>query len=227
MPAVVLVAGLALFFVFDLGRFLSLEALKLHREALQMWVLEYGFLAALVYAAIYALAVSFSVPGATIITIAGGFLFGPWLATIYVVTAATVGATAVFLAAKFALGDFLRERAGSAIERMEAGFRENEVSYMLILRLVPLFPFWLVNLVPAFLGVRTGVYVLCTLVGIIPGSFVYTLVGDGAGAVLDEGGDLDLGIIFEPRFLAPIVGLVVLACIPVIYKRIVKRRQAT
>lgn len=226
IPLALLVIGLAAFFFFDLNQYVSLDALKTHREQLQSWVQNYGALSALVFAGIYALAVAFSIPGAVFITIAGGFMFGPYLGTIYVVIGATIGAIGVFLAAKYALGDALRAKAGPAIKRMEAGFRENELSYLLILRLVPLFPFWLVNLVPAFLGVSLRTYTIGTLLGIIPGAFVYSLVGDGAGAVLDAGGDLNLGIIFAPRFLAPIIGLAVLACIPIVYKKYKGRKEA-
>jgi len=225
VPLVLLAVGLAAFFVFDLHQYVSLDALKTHRETLQSWVVNYGVLTAAIFMLVYALAVAFSVPGAVFITIAGGFMFGPYLGTVYVVVGATIGAVGVFLAAKYALGDVLRARAGPAIKRMEAGFRENEMSYLLILRLVPLFPFWLVNLVPAFLGVSLRTYTIGTLLGIIPGAFVYALVGDGAGAVLDAGGDLNLGIIFEPRFLAPIIGLAVLACIPIVYKKIRGRKD--
>lgn len=226
IPLGLLIAGLAAFFIFDLNQYISLGALKTHREQLQSWVENYGVLSALVFAGIYALAVAFSIPGAVFITIAGGFMFGPYLGTVYVVIGATIGAIGVFLAAKYALGDVLRAKAGPAIKRMEAGFRENELSYLLILRLVPLFPFWLVNLVPAFLGVSLRTYAIGTLLGIIPGAFVYSLVGDGAGAVLDAGGDLNLGIIFAPRFLAPIIGLAVLACIPIVYKKFKGRKEA-
>lgn len=225
LPLALLAAGLAAFFIFDLNQFVSLDALKTHRETLQSWVANYGVMTAAIFMLVYALAVAFSVPGAVFITIAGGFMFGPYVGTVYVVIGATVGAVGVFLAAKYALGDMLRAKAGPAIKRMEAGFRENEMSYLLILRLVPLFPFWLVNLVPAFLGVSLRTYTIGTLLGIIPGAFVYALVGDGAGAVLDAGGDLNLGIIFEPRFLAPIIGLAVLACIPIVYKKIKGRKD--
>jgi len=226
IPLGLLVAGLAAFFVFDLNQYVSLGALKTYREELQSWVVNYGAMSAIIFMAVYAIAVAFSIPGAVFITIAGGFMFGPYLGTVYVVIGATIGAVGVFLAAKYSLGDILRAKAGPAIKRMEAGFRENEMSYLLILRLVPLFPFWLVNLVPAFLGVSLRTYTIGTLFGIIPGAFVYSLVGDGAGAVLDAGGDLNLGIIFAPRFLAPIIGLAVLACIPIVYKKLKARRAA-
>ena len=225
IPLALLAAGLAAFFIFDLNQYVSLDALKTHRETLQSWVANYGTMTAVIFMGIYALAVAFSVPGAVFITIAGGFMFGPYRGTIYVVIGATVGAVGVFLAVKYALGEMLRAKAGPAIKRMEAGFRENEMRYLLILRLVPLFPFWLVNLVPAFLGVSFRTYTIGTLLGIIPGAFVYALVGDGAGAVLDAGEDLNLGIIFEPQFLAPIIGLAVLACIPIVYKKIKGRKD--
>jgi uncharacterized membrane protein YdjX (TVP38/TMEM64 family) len=107
---------------------------------------------------------------------------------------------------------------------MEAGFRENALSYLLVLRLIPLFPFWLVNLVPAFLGVALGTYVFGTFVGIIPGSLVFASVGNGLGAVFDAGGTPDLGIIFEPAILGPILALSLLALLPVAYKRLTGKK---
>ncbi len=219
-PIAALMVGMGAFFAFGLDDYFTLEALKENRGVLREWVTAHGVAAGLVYAAIYALAISLSIPGGLILTVAGGFLFGPYWATVYVVVGATIGSTVVFLAARYALADFLRAKAGSALAKMEAGFNEHPKSYLLVLRLIPLFPFWLVNIVPAFLGVSLGNYVIATLFGIMPATFVYTLVGDGAGAVLDQGQDLDLGIIFEPRFIWPIVGLAALALIPVVYNKI-------
>ena len=219
-PIAALVIGLGAFFAFGLDDYFTLEALKEHRGVLREWVTAHGIAAGLVYAAVYALAISLSIPGGLILTVAGGFLFGPYWATVYVVVGATIGSTVVFLAARYALADFLRAKAGSALAKMEAGFNEHPKSYLFVLRLIPLFPFWLVNIVPAFLGVSLGNYVIATLFGIIPATFVYALVGDGAGAVLDQGQDLDLRIIFEPRFIWPIVGLAALALLPVVYNKI-------
>ena len=224
LPVAVLAAGFVAFFAFGLDRYISLDALHDHREELKEWVVRYGAWAGIAYMLAYALAVAFSIPGAVFLTIAGGFLFGAYLATFYVVVGATVGAFAVFLAARYAFRDYFARKVGGAVRRMEAGFRENELSYMFILRLVPIFPFWLVNLVPAFLGVRVRTFLIGTLLGIIPGAFVYSLVGADAGAVLDEGGDLDAGTIFQLRFLAPIIALALLACIPIVYKAIRRRK---
>ena len=169
--------------------------------------------------ALYAAVIALSVPGGAILTIAGGFLFGIAPATLYVVVGATIGATIIFLIARTALGDSLRARAGPRIRRMEEGFRADALSYLLVLRLIPIFPFWLVNIVPAFLGVPLRTYVLGTFVGIIPGSFVYASVGNGLGAVFEAGQTPDLGIIFKPEILLPIVGLAALALLPVAYRR--------
>ncbi|MBM3488605.1 MAG: TVP38/TMEM64 family protein [Alphaproteobacteria bacterium] len=223
VPIAILVAGLAAFFALGLDRYVSLSALRDHREALTGFVAANGAAAGLSYVGLYALAVALSIPGGTILTVTGGFLFGPYLGATYAVLGATLGATLLFLAAHYAFAETLRARFGSVIGRMQAGFAANAFSYMLVLRLVPLFPFWLVNLVPALLNVRLATYALGTLLGIIPGTFVFALVGDGLGAVLDAGGTLDASIILEWRFIGPILGLALLALVPVVYKQ-VKRR---
>ena len=128
-------------------------------------------------------------------------------------------------AARTALGDVFRAKAGPFVSKMEDGFRRNALNYLLVLRLIPLFPFWLVNLVPAFLGVSTATYVLGTFVGIIPGTFVYASVGNGLGALIDAGQDPDLRIIFRLDILGPLLGLAALALLPVVYKRMRARRE--
>ncbi len=214
------IIGLVAYFAFGLHHVVTLESLHLHHEMMKSWVDGYGIGAGLAFAAIYALVVAFSVPGALVLTVMGGFLFGPYEATIYVVFGATIGATVLFLLARYALSDFLRARFGRTLSRMAEGFNQNPMCYMLILRLVPLFPFWLVNLVPALLGVGLGTYVISTFFGIIPGTLVYAMLGAGAGALLEAGEELNLNAILEFRFLAPIIGLMVLAAIPVVYKKL-------
>jgi uncharacterized membrane protein YdjX (TVP38/TMEM64 family) len=191
--------------------------LREHRESLLAWVKDTGALAVLVFILGYAVVVAFSLPLGTLMTLAAGFLFGPVLATAYVVVAATIGSLAVFLAARSALGDFFRRRASGFLKRMEDGFKRNEFSYLLFLRLVPVFPFWLVNIVPAFLGVSLRNYVIATFLGIIPGTAVFAAVGNGLGAVFDQGKTPDLSIIFQPAILLPILGLAVLSLLPVAY----------
>ena len=227
IPLVVLAAGFAAFFLLGLDDYVSLEKLQANRETLQQLVTENLLLMALIYIGIYALMVAFSVPGALVATLTGGFLFGTWFGVFFTVIAATIGATIVFLAAKTALGDVLRAKAGPGIQKMEQGFRENAFSYLMVLRLVPLFPFFLVNLAPAFLGVPLRTYAVATFFGIIPGTFVFSSVGNGLGAIFDRGGEPDLGIIFQPEVLLPILGLAALSLVPVIYRRFSKDKAAS
>jgi uncharacterized membrane protein YdjX (TVP38/TMEM64 family) len=211
---VLLVAGIA-FIAAGGHKYLSFATLAENRDWLCSLVKSWGVAAALVYIAIYGLLVALSVPGGAILTIAGGFLFGTWLGALCAVIGATLGATGIFLAARAGLGG-LAQRGGRFVGKLEAGFRADAFNYLLVLRLVPIFPFWLVNLVPALVGVSLATFVLATFLGIIPGTFVYASLGNGLGSVVEEP---DLMIVFKPSVLVPIVGLAILALIPVGYKR--------
>jgi uncharacterized membrane protein YdjX (TVP38/TMEM64 family) len=199
--------------------YLSFASLARNREWLVARVDALGFAAPAVFILVYAVCTALSLPTGLLLSTLGGFLFGTVWGGLSNVVGATLGAAVIFLAAKTVLGDLLRARAGPFLQKLEAGFRENELSYMLVLRLVPLFPFWLVNLAPAFLGVRTSTFVIGTFFGIIPGAFVFASVGTGLGAILESGGTPDGSAILQPRVLIPIVGLVVLSLIPVVVKR--------
>ena len=223
-PVAVLAALAVAVFAFGFDDYLTFEALREHRAALRGWVAEYGAVAALVYVLIYAAAVAMSLPGAVFMTLAGGFLFGAALGTACTVVAATLGATAVFLVARTALGDSLRARAGPWMTRLEAGFRGNALSYLLVLRLIPVFPFWLVNLVPAALGVPLGVFVAATAVGIVPGTFVFCLAGAGLGGVFDSGETFSASAVLTPEIVAALLGLAALSLAPTLYKRAKARR---
>lgn len=219
LPLIVLLAGLGAFFALGLDRYVTLDTLRDNRQTLAAWVAENWALAAFVYVLAYIVMVAFSLPGALVATLTGGFLFGTVFGGLLTVIGATIGATAIFLAARTALGDTLREKAGPKLRKLEEGFGKNAFSYMLVLRLVPIFPFFLVNLAPAFLGVKLRTYVAATFLGIIPGTFVFASLGNGLGAVFDAGSDPDLGLIFKPEILGPILALAVLALVPVIYRR--------
>ena len=215
-----LAAAWIVFMVAGGYRYLSFAALAENRDWLCNLVQHWGLLAAFVYIAIYGVLIALSVPGAAILTIAGGFLFGTWIGSVCAVIGATLGATVLFVAARAGLGG-LAQRAGRFVGKLEAGFRADAFNYLLVLRLVPIFPFWLVNLVPALVGVRLPTFVLATFLGIIPGSIVYASLGNGLGSVVEEP---DLAIVFKPRVLFPIVGLALLALIPVIYRHWRDRR---
>ena len=223
-PLGVLAALIALFFAFDLDSYITFDALRDNRQVLTQFVADQGIFAVLLFMAIYAAATALSLPGGAILTITGGFLFGVWLGTACVVVGATVGAIIIFLIAKTSVGDALRAKAGPALRRMEAGFRENALSYLLVLRLIPLFPFWLVNIVPAFLGVPLRTYAVATLIGIIPGAFVYASVGAGLGSIFDSQDEFDPAAVLTPEVITALVGLAVLSLLPVVYKTIKARR---
>ena len=224
LPLVLLGGTAALVFGLGLDDYLSFEALREHRALLVDFVAGRMALALALFVVIYAAATAVSLPGGAILSIVGGFLFDAVPGTGAIVLGATAGATAVFLIARTALGDSLRARAGPALRRMEAGFQENALSYLLVLRLIPLFPFFVVNLVPAFLGVRLGTYVLGTFLGIIPGAFVFAFAGAGLGSVLDTAVSLTPASVLTPQVIAALGGLCVLALLPVVYKKLKAQR---
>ncbi|MBO6559853.1 MAG: TVP38/TMEM64 family protein [Nisaea sp.] len=223
VPVLCLVLATALFFALGLDRYVSLELLRDNRELLTGFVSDHYLLAALAFIALYAVVTGLSVPGAAVLTLSGGFLFGTVGGTAYAVVGATLGATAIFLAARTAFADALRARAGRAIGMMREGFRRDAFNYLLFLRLVPAFPFFLVNLVPAFLGVSTRTYILATVIGIIPGGFVFASVGAGLGSIFDQEGEIGLADVMTPEIILAMVGLGVLALVPVIAKRLLGR----
>jgi len=218
LPLAVIVGGFIAFFLFDLDSYVNFDTLKQNRDWLMGQVSAHTVLTVLAFISLYALVVAFSLPGATVMTISGGFLFGQWFGTAWNVTGATIGATLLFLAARTALGDFLHRKAGPWLQKLEAGFRENALSYLLFMRLVPAFPFFVVNLVPAFLGVRLRTFVVATFFGIIPGGFVYTSVGAGLGSVFDSGEEFSVSGILTPEIVTAMVGLALLALLPVAYR---------
>ena len=222
LPLGLLVAAGLAFVAIGGGRYLNFAALAENRDWLCGLVQRWGVVAGLLYIAVYAGLVALSVPGAAVLTIAGGFLFGPWIGTLCAVVGATLGATGIFLATRAGLGG-LAQRAGPLAGRLEAGFRADAFNYLLVLRLVFIVPFWLVNLVPALVGVRLSTFVLATFLGIIPGTFVYASFGNGLGDVVGEPG---LGVLLRPSVIGPIIGLVILALVPVGYKRWRTKRPA-
>jgi uncharacterized membrane protein YdjX (TVP38/TMEM64 family) len=218
LPLACLVALIALAFAMGWHRMLTLDALRERRAMLVDFVAGRFMLAVLLYAGLYVAVVALSLPGGAIMTVAGGFLFGKWLGTPIVIVAATIGATVLFLVARSAFGDVLRARAGPFLRKMEDGFRANAFWYLLSLRLIPLFPFFAVNLVPALLGVPLATYVLATAIGIMPASFVFASFGAGLGEIFDRGEMVSLTSVLTPGIMIALVGFAVLALIPVALK---------
>ncbi|MEM9968695.1 MAG: VTT domain-containing protein [Pseudomonadota bacterium] len=208
---------------FTLKDYLSFEALRENREALIAFRDAHFALTIGAFLFAYVMVVAFSLPGAAIGTLTGGFLFGTTLGTALNVTGATLGATMIFLAARLGLGEKLKARLDAsegAVAKLTKGIDENQWSMLFFIRLVPAVPFFVANLIPAFLAVPLHRFVISTFVGIIPGSLIYTSVGAGLGDVFARGETPNLGIIFEPYILWPLLGLCALSLLPVAIKKI-------
>ncbi len=208
---------------FTLRDYLSFQALAENREMLLAFRDANYLLAVLGFIGVYIVIVAFSLPGATIATLTGGFLFATFPGALFNVTAATLGATAIFLAARMGFGERLGkklEASDGAIKSIKDGIDENQWSMLFLIRLVPAVPFFVANLLPAFLEVPLRRFVISTFLGIIPGAVVYTSVGAGLGEVFARGETPNLGIIFEPHILLPILGLCALAALPIVIKAV-------
>lgn len=219
LPAVIGI-GLGIVYGFDLDQFLTFESLASHRADLLQWVSHDLLTAALMFAVVYLVATAISVPGGSILTILAGFLFGMVMGTAIAVVAATLGSVVLFVIARTSLGELFRSRSEGALATLRTGFQRDALSYLLFLRLVPIFPFWLVNLVSASLGIPLRTFFFGTLAGIIPGTAVFASIGSGLGAVLDRGQKPDMGVIFSPGLIIPILGLAALSLAPAVYRRL-------
>ncbi len=242
-PVLLLVAGFGLVFAMGWQHYLTLAELAARRDALRAAIAAHPLLSLLAYVGIYAGTVALSLPGGAVLTLAGGFLFGWLWGGVAAVIAATIGAVLVFLIAKTALGEPLAARAGPWLNRLRQGFQEDAFNYLLFLRLVPIFPFWLVNLAPGLLGVSLGTYAVATAIGIIPGTFAFSIAGSGLDSVIEAqqaahqsclakmGSDaqnscpfvLEPQALLTPGLIAGFIALGLIALVPIALKRLKRR----
>lgn len=221
-PMVAIGTG-ALIGAYALRDVISFQTLADNREALLAYRDAYYGLSVAVFIALYALLVAFSLPGATIATLTGGFLFATFPGALFNVAGATLGAVAIFLAARWGLGERLAAKMDSGqgmVRRIKAGIDANQWEMLFLIRLIPVVPFFVANLVPALVGVPLVRFVITTFIGIIPGAVVYTSVGAGLGQIFENGETPDLGIIFRPEILLPILGLAALAALPIVIRAV-------
>ena len=223
-PLAVVVLGLVLVLASGVDEFATFEHLKEHHQRLVEFVAAHRMQAMTIFCVLYILFVALSLPGAIWFTVAGGFLFGVVAGTILAVLSATMGASLLFLATKTSLGDYLHEKAGPWLAKVERGFADNQWSYLLMMRLFPAIPFFIANLVPAFLGVPLRVFVITTLIGIIPATAVFATVGAGLGTVLDTQSTMTLHGMLTPHVKWALAGLALLAAMPVALKFFRRRR---
>lgn len=246
MPLAAILLAAATAWYSGLTGYLSLESIAHHRGMLMAEVAERYGVALAIYGFVYVAVVALSLPGGVFLTILGGFLFGWLVAGFATVFFATVGATLLFLIARTAVGETLAARAGPFIEKLRAGFQEDAISYLLFLRLVPVFPFWAVNLAPALLGMRLVPYSAATFVGIIPGTFAFAFAGAGLDSIIEAQErsyrdclaqtvagtsqnpctfTLDPGSLLTREIITAFVALGIVALIPVVLKRIKAKKN--
>lgn len=234
LPLAVIVALVGLFFATGMNRYLStdvaFEMLGQQRQSLKATVAAHPARSVLIYMVAYMVLVAFSIPGAMFMTMAGGFLFGPWLGTASAVVGMTCGASIMFFVARTALGGLLRRsiKAGGLIEKIQAGVEANAFTYLLVLRLIPAVPFWLCNIASGFVPIPVRTYLIATVLGIIPSTLVYSGFGSGLDHVFDLGQKPDMSIMTNPRMMLPLIGLCLLSVIPLVFHAWkVRRRRAT
>ncbi|MDA8725460.1 TVP38/TMEM64 family protein [Alphaproteobacteria bacterium] len=217
-------ALIAVFFAYDLDALISYQGLAENEAVLKRAVADNRLVTILAYMAVYITAVTFSLPGALWLSLAGGLMFGTWAGGLIIIFAATIGASGLFVAARYIVGDALRARAGSkwgpSLQKFEAAFNRDAWSYMLILRLLPIFPFFIVNLGAALVGVRFPVFLLTTFFGIMPGTFVFASIGNGISVLLQAGQQPDLSVMTDPQILGPLVALALLSLAPVLWRKL-------
>lgn len=228
LPIVVIIAGLGFGYAMGWHEFLSLEFLADSREMLKSTVADNYLLSLVGFLVLYALAVAFSFPAASVLTIFAGFLFGWLVGGTIVAFGATAGATAIFLAARSAFGDFLKDRVGGKVARLAEGFEKDAFSYLLVLRLAPVFPFFVINIAPALFNVPLRTYVIATFFGILPGTFAYAYLGEGVDSVLmaarEAGRDISIGDLVTTEITIAFAALATVAAIPTVVKNIRGRR---
>ncbi|MCY3974170.1 MAG: TVP38/TMEM64 family protein [Simkaniaceae bacterium] len=225
IPLFVIICLMACAYFSGVTEYLTFENLREHRVVLLQFIARHPVGAPLLFMLIYTIAVALSVPGAVILTLLGGFLFGVPIGTLYVVVSATIGAFAVYVAARTALGEILKKKAGPFLQKMESGFRKNAAGYLLFLRFIPAFPFWLVNLAPAFFRVKSSTYLWTTFIGIMPGSYVFTQAGTGLGAIFDTDADFSIGAIFNLQIRIALIVLAIFVLIPVFVKPLINKQR--
>lgn len=229
LPVALILAGLILGYAFGLQNYLGLGFLAEQRQALRAYVEANYVWSALLFVIVYILAVAFSFPAASVLTIFGGFLFGWWIGGALVAVSATIGASILFLATRSAFGGFLRHRVDGMVRKLADGFRENAFGYLFVIRLAPVFPFFAVNIAAALFDISLGRFIAATFLGILPGTFAYAYLGQGVDSVLvaaqASGREAQLSDLVTRDITLAFLALAVVALVPTIVRQVRKRHQ--
>jgi len=216
--ALIFAAAIAAFFYFDLRQYLTLESLKAHRDQLLAYTNAHFVAAVAIFSGLYVLQTTFSLPGGAFLTLTAGLLFGSFLGTLIVIVPATLGATLAFLVARYLWRDWVERKFGDRLEAFQRSFAKNAFSYLLTLRLIPLFPFFLVNLVSGLTRISLGTYILATAIGIIPGSFVYAYAGRQLGTINSLKEVASLNVLLALTLLG------LFALLPILYRKLTAKK---
>lgn len=217
-PLLLLLVAAGLFFSLGLHNYLNFEQLQHHHQTLKRWTSSHYVVVTALFMLTYIVTVAISIPGALLLTLTAGLLFGTVLGSIYVAFSATAGAVLLYFAVRFAFMDLMNKKAGGKLAVMRQGFQKNAFTYLLVLRIIPLFPFWLVNIVPALLNVPIKTYIAATFLGILPGTLIYASVGSSLNYLFARNKTPDLTIIFHPHIFLPLLCLGLLILLPVVYR---------
>jgi len=212
-----IVLGAIIFFAFDLGQYLTFEYVKSRHQAFDAYYADHSLLTIAVYMLVYIVVTAMSLPGAAVMTLVGGAMFGLWLGVLIISFASTIGATLAFLIARFLLKDFVQNKFGDKLKAINKGVQKEGPFYLFTLRLVPLFPFFVINLAMALTPIRASVFYIVSQIGMLPGAFVYVNAGTQLAKIESLKGILSPGLIFA---------FVLLGIFPLIAKRLVSFFQA-
>ena len=218
IPIVCLLSGFILIYLAGWDSYISISWLRENHIVLTLFVHERYFLSVAIFCSIYALTIACSMPTGMVLTLGGGFLFGTVFGALFSVIGATAGAIILFIAARTAFKDLLIKRAEFTIDRMRSGFQTNALFYLIFLRLIPIFPFFIVNLVPAVLGVKLGVYLVGTVIGIIPGAIIFAMVGSGLSQLFAAGEEFSLSTVLTLELTVGLIGLAFLSLLPIFFR---------
>jgi uncharacterized membrane protein YdjX (TVP38/TMEM64 family) len=225
LPILILMLILFVVLAFKLHGYFTFETLRENHDFLVRWTQDHPILAGIAFITAYILVVAVSLPVAVYFNIMAGFLFGMFFGTVYAVIGATIGSILIFLAVNTAFGEWLEKRAKGWVKQLERGFQKNAFNYLLVIRLIPVIPFWAVNIGAALLNIKLKPFAIATFFGIIPETVLYVWMGSGLEEIFNAGQTPSLDMLWVPSTVIPLLALALLPLIPLVYQKIKKSHK--
>jgi uncharacterized membrane protein YdjX (TVP38/TMEM64 family) len=224
LPLAIVLAVIIVCQLFVVDQFFSFEVLKAKREIINHFVQEHSFLTPLIFMTIYTISMALAIPDGFFLSVVAGFIFPEYIGIVYVLISEMAGTLIFFLTVRHTLTDYWHKKAGPLLNKLEKGFKENQVSYLLFLRFVHLIPFWLLNLASAYFRVPIWTFTWTTFLGFIPLAFIYTQAGSGLGKILATQDSFSISAVLSEKFLIILICLGLFALLPVFIKLFKKLR---